>query len=258
VEDTAMSIRRAAAALLLSGVAVVATAPPAFARAEPVGSSSPQLIGSSPREGASLAAPQLIMLAFDRPVTLSANPIKVTGVNGTSWTVGKAKVTGPVVTAPVRQRGPLGPYTIAYQMISGDGDPVTGTVSFTLISADTNSAAKPPSNGTPKSPSSASSTAYPAAPHGGSHVLPGVVLPGAEPNPVSTSDSGGIPAWVWIVGVVVVLAIGLLEAFRVGRTGGPQVVDRVKPRARRNPPPVVADGQDEADGQGGSGDGPDS
>lgn len=249
-----MSVRRAAAALVLSGAAVVATATPAFAHAEPIGSSSLELVGSSPRQGASLAAPQLIMLAFNEPVTLSANPITVTGGNGTSWTVGKAKVTGPVVTAPVRQRGPVGPYTINYQMISDDGDTVTGTVSFTLISADITSAAKPPSRGTTttKPPSTASSTASPAVPHGGSHVVPGVVS-----DAVSTSDSGGIPAWVWILGAVAVLAIGLLEAFRVGRSGRPEVVDRAKPRARRNPPPVAADRQDVRDRHGRVGDGQD-
>jgi methionine-rich copper-binding protein CopC len=210
VEDTAMSIRRAAAALLLSGVAVVATAAPASAHAELVESSPPELIGSSPHDAGLVAAPKLIMLAFNAPVTLSANPITVTGENGASWTVGKAKVTGPVVTAPVQQRGPLGPYTVTYQLISEDGDAVTGTVSFTLISADTNSAARPPSSGTPNA---ASSAASPVGPHGGSHALPGAVSDAA-----STSDSGGIPAWVWILGAILVLAIGMLEAFRVGRS----------------------------------------
>jgi copper resistance protein C len=207
VEDTAMSIRRAAAALLLSGMAVVATATPAFAQAEQT-----KLDASSPHQGATLAAPRLIVLSFTGHVTLPANPITVTGGNGASWTVGKAKVTGPVVTAPVRQRGPLGPYTVTYQLISDDGDAVTGTVSFTLISADPNPAARPPSSGaTAATPPNAASS--PEGPHGGSHVLPGAVSDAA-----STSDSGGIPAWVWILGAVAVLAIGMLEAFRVGRS----------------------------------------
>jgi hypothetical protein len=34
----------------------------------------------------------------------------------------------------------------------------------------------------------------------------------------STSESDGLPAWVWILGAVVVLAIGVLEAFRLGRS----------------------------------------
>lgn len=207
-----MSIRRAVAALLLSVVATVAVATPALAHAEPIESSSLELIGSSPKPDSLLASPQLVMLSFNKPVTLAANPITITAGNGASWTLGQPKITGPVVTAPVLSRGPLGPYTITFNVIF-DGDPITGTIAFTLISPDTKSAAKPPSKGA-KPPSPASSTASPAVPHGGSHLLPGAVS-----DTVSTSDSGGIPAWVWIIGAVVVLAIGLLEAFRMGRSG---------------------------------------
>jgi methionine-rich copper-binding protein CopC len=199
VEDTAMSFRRAAAALLLSGVVAVATATPAFADTE--------LRGSSPTEGASLAAPKLVVLSFTAHVKLPANPITVTGENGASWTVGKATANGPLVTAPVLQSGPAGPYTLHYQVISDDGDAVTGTISFTIV---TSSAAPPPKSTTPPSTaSSASSAGSHAAAHGAS---------GAVSDAVSTSDSGGIPAWVWILSAVAVLAIGVLEAFRLGRS----------------------------------------
>jgi methionine-rich copper-binding protein CopC len=196
VEDTAMSIRRAAAALLLSGVVVAATATPAFADTE--------LKGSSPAEGDSLGAPKQIVLSFSGHVTLPANPITVTGGNGASWTVGKATATGPLVTAPVRPNGQAGRYTLRYQVISDDGDAVTGTISFTIVNT---SAAPPPKATTP--PSTASSTASHGTPHGTS---------GAVSDAASTSDSGGIPAWVWILGAAAALAFGVLEAFRVGRS----------------------------------------
>jgi copper resistance protein C len=200
VEDTAMSIRRAAAALLLSGVAVVATATPAFADTE--------LKGSTPTDGQSLGAPKTIVLSFTENVTLPANPITVTGGNGASWTLGKATTKGPLVIAPVRQSGQAGPYTINYHVTSADGDAVTGKISFTIVSAS----AGPPTKATTP-PSATSSTSSTAASHGAAHGTPGVV-----PDATSTSDSGGIPAWVWILGAVVVLAIGVLEAFRVGRS----------------------------------------
>jgi copper resistance protein C len=211
VEDTAMSFRRAAAALLLSGV-VVAMATPAVAQAELIESSPPELIGSSPRDGAFLAEPQLIMLAFTKPVTLAKNPITVTGGNGASWTLGEPKVNGPLVTAPVRARGPLGPYTINYQLVSEDGDEFSGSVPFTLISPDIPTITRQPSSGAAP-PNGAASTAPTVGPHGQTHVLPGAVSDAS-----STNDSPGIPAWVWILGAIVVLAIGLLEAFRVGRS----------------------------------------
>jgi methionine-rich copper-binding protein CopC len=210
VEDTGMSIRRAAAALLLSGAAVVATATPALAHTE--------LDRSSPAEGATLAAPKLIVLSFTGHVTLPANPITVTvtGGNGASWTVGKATATGPVVTAPVRPSGPPGPCTLTYKVIAEDGDAVTGTISFTIVPADTTSGAPPPT-ATTTPPSTASSTAAHGAPapHG---------VSGAVSDAASTSDSGGPPAWVWILGAVVVLAIGVLVAFRLGRSSGPEIL----------------------------------
>jgi len=194
-----MSVRRAVAALLLSGAAMVATATPAFAQTE--------LDASVPGDGSTLAGPRQIVLSFTGHVTLPANPITVTGANGAKWTVGKATAVGPVVTAPVRSRGPVGPYTLAYKVIAEDGDAVTGTISFTLIPNDAGAAAPPPT-ATAVAPGASSAHGGPA-PH---------ELPGAVPNAASNSDSGGIPAWVWILGAVVLLAIGMLEAFRVGRS----------------------------------------
>jgi copper resistance protein C len=205
-----MGIRRAAAALLLSAAAVVATATPAFADTE--------LDASSPGQGGTLAGPRLVVLSFTGHVTLPANPITVTGGSGASWTIGKAIATGPVVRAPVQRIGPPGPYTLTYKVIAEDGDAVTGTVSFTLISADagsTTSLPPPPIKAT--TPATPPGTAVSTGPHGAVHVVPDG-SPGTAADAASTSDSGGIPPWVWILGAVVVLAIGLLQAFRVGRS----------------------------------------
>jgi methionine-rich copper-binding protein CopC len=210
VEDTAMGIRRAAAALLLSGAVVVATAPPVFAEPEKT-----VLDASSPHADSLVAAPRLIVLSFTGHVTLTENPITVVGKNGVSWAVDKATAVGPVVTAPVRRVGPPGPYTLTYKMIDKNGDPVTGSISITLIPPDFTPPPRSPSNGTATAapPGAASPSTSAAAPHGGStHVLPG---PPSEAS--STNDSPGIPAWVWILGAAAVLGVGLLEALRVGR-----------------------------------------
>jgi len=184
-----MNIRRLATALLLSGAAVLVTATPAFAHTE--------LIASDPAQNASLAAaPQQVSLTFGEAVTLGDTPVTVTGPDGAAWTVGQAAVTGAVVTAPVTPNGPAGTYTLAYQVISDDGDEVKGSVQFTLTAA--------------AGPATSATTTTSEAPPS--------TTASAEPAAAPTKDSdGGIPVWVWILGAVVLVAIGLVVALRVAR-----------------------------------------
>lgn len=185
-----MNLRRLAAALLLSGVAVVVTATPAFAHAE--------LTGSSPAQNASLAeAPQQVQLTFSEAVTLPDNPVTVAGPGGVSWTAGQASITGAVVTVPVTPSGPAGAYTLTYKVISDDGDPISGTVQFTLTTAVPGATSTVTAESTTSTPETTSSTAEAAT---------------------STSDSGGgVPVWVWILAAVVVVVVGLVVALRLGR-----------------------------------------
>ena len=168
-----MTIRRFAAALALAGLAMVATSTPAFAHAE--------LVGSNPAKDGSVAVPpQQIQLTFNEAV--SPESITVAGPQGTQWTVGQLAVAGPVVTAPVRAVGPAGQYTISYRVISDDGDPVAGTVAFTLTA---------PATGAPPSSSAAGQG--------------------------SSGDTEGLPAWIWVLGLVVLLGAGAAIGRRVSR-----------------------------------------
>lgn len=125
-----MRIRRLATSLLLVGVAVVSGAVPALAHTE--------LQGITPADGEILAvAPTAVTLAFAASVSRPADPIQISGPGGIRWVVGTATTAGPVVTAPVEAAGPAGAYTLAYAVISDDGDTVDGTVTFSLVSAAT-------------------------------------------------------------------------------------------------------------------------
>lgn len=171
-------IRRALVAALVAGLAVLATATPALAHAK--------LESTTPAAGASLATPPTtVSLTFGEPVTVGAAPITVTGPGGVSWTVGKASITDSTVSAPVTATGPAGAYTLAYTVISDDGDAVSGKVAFTLTSAPTTTAAAP------------TTTAVPVA------------APAAATTPTGTTG-GGVPTWVWIV--VAVVAVGGIGA----------------------------------------------
>lgn len=176
-----MIVRRCATALLFAGVAVVATATPAFAHAE--------LIASNPARDASLAtAPTQVELTFNAPVTLAAIPVAVTGPGGESWAVGPVLVAGAVVTAPVQPVGPAGAYTLTYRVVSEDGDEVTGTVPFTLTTpAPPPTTTTQPTTNTPTTPST----------------------PSTPTEPVDTASEqpadGGWPTWLWILVTVATL-----------------------------------------------------
>ncbi|SEF20896.1 hypothetical protein SAMN05421837_101603 [Amycolatopsis pretoriensis] len=145
------------------------------------------LASSSPAEGASLtAAPSEVKLTFEEPVTLPPEAIKVTGRDGTAWTVGTPTVAGAVVTAPVTPSGPAQAYTLTWKVIAKDGDNLTGTVHFTL-------AATAPATTSAPAPATAAQAQAPA------------------PAAVAT----GIPGWIWVVvaiaGLLAVIVVGLRQ-----------------------------------------------
>jgi hypothetical protein len=167
----------------LAVFAVFLTAGPALAHTT--------LKGSDPAEGSSVSsAPEKVTLTFAEAVTLPADPINVTGPDGSSWIVGTTTVTGASVTAPVQAMGPSGPCTLNYTVIADDGDEVKGSVRFTLTAAATGEAA-------PATVSAATATAEPA--------------PAA-----ATGESSGTSGWVWVA--IVVIVVGVLAGLGVIRT----------------------------------------
>jgi methionine-rich copper-binding protein CopC len=147
------------------------------------------LISSDPANGSSVAAgPPKISLTFDQYVQgADVNQIAVTGPGGGQWAEGPISVVNNVISAPLRPLGPAGKYTVGYRVLSADGHPVTGELTFTLTTAGTGT---PATVDAAKSPGGSSQAASPA--------------------------STGVPIWVWIAGAVVLLAIGLTVALRSG------------------------------------------
>ncbi|WP_328446549.1 MULTISPECIES: copper resistance CopC family protein [unclassified Amycolatopsis] len=176
-------MRKALVALALTVVAVLGTATPALAHNV--------LISSDPANGSSVTAgPQKVSLTFDQYVQgADVNQIAVTGPGGGQWAEGPISVVNNVISAPLRPLGPAGKYTVGYRVLSADGHPVTGELTFTLTAAGT---------GTPATVDAAKS--------------PG----GTTSQATSPSSSTGVPIWVWIAGAVVLLAIGLVVALRSG------------------------------------------
>jgi len=149
------------------------------------------LISTDPANGASMATgPAKVSLTFDQYVqNANVNQVAVTGPGGqTQWTNGPVQVADNVVSVPLGALGPAGEYTIGFRILSADGHPVTGEVKFTLTQAGT---------GQPSSVGAANLSGSGTASTGG--------------------DSGGVPIFVWIIGAVVLLGVGLTVALRTGK-----------------------------------------
>jgi copper resistance protein C len=195
-------------ALALLGLFVVV--PSAWAHTE--------LVSSSPASGQTLsAAPTQVTLTFGEAVSLPANPIAVSGPGGAAWTVGKATVRGGKVTAPVTASGPAGAYTLTWRATGEDGHTISGRINFKLA-APVAAPAAPVAAATPApaAPAAAAAPAAPAAP-----VAP--EAPAAAPidpavAPAAAESGSGVPGWVWIAVVAVVLggAAALVAARKRG------------------------------------------
>ncbi|MGI8309276.1 copper resistance CopC family protein [Saccharopolyspora hattusasensis] len=145
------------------------------------------LVSSDPPEAAQLATgPREVRLTFDQPVREGYNTVNVVGPDGTYWTDGQVRVEDTSVIAPVRELGPAGAYTVGYRVLSNDGHPVSGKVTFTLTT---------PGKGTP-APAPAPQNADQQA---------------------QSEESGGMPIWPWIAGAVVLVVLGLVLALRLGK-----------------------------------------
>jgi hypothetical protein len=173
-------MRRLLIPALLAGMAVLGFALPASAHNV--------LVGSTPTAGSSLAAgPSRVELDFNAPVQRGADVITVIGPDGNHWErTENATVNGDSVSTDVSPLGPAGQYKIGYRIISADGHPVSGEVTFTLTAAGSGKPVAPAAN------------------------QAGTSAAG------NSSGGGGIPVWVWIVGAVLVLGVALFVALRSG------------------------------------------
>lgn len=161
------------------------------------------LVGSSPKDGATLARPPAaVRLTFLSRVDPATTRIAVTGPDGRSAAASAPAYAGGKVTVPFRV-GLAGRYLVAYRVASDDGHPLEGSIRFTVTTGATSAATA--------SPSAASTTAPAGTP--APAVSPGpAVAPASGPAP---ADDG--PGWQpWAIGaaVLVVLAAGALVARR--------------------------------------------
>ncbi|MEV0593628.1 copper resistance CopC family protein [Nonomuraea cavernae] len=178
------------------------------------------LVSSDPKDGATLSAsPERITLVFDQSVRRGYAQIGVTGAGGSSWADGAATVAAERVSVKVRALPAGGTYVVGYRILSADGHPVTGKITFTLAAA------------LPTGPAQADAARADAARADAARADPAQSDPAqtnAAPADPARQDAGAEAAdaaeaaanggagmaVVWIVGALLILAVGTAVALR--------------------------------------------
>lgn len=91
-----------------------------------------QLEGTVPADGAVLAAsPPEVSFTFGEDLLPGSTTIAVVDAAGTVVTAQPGTIDGPTITAPMPQLAP-GTYQVSYRVVSADGHPVTGAITFAV------------------------------------------------------------------------------------------------------------------------------
>ena len=141
--------------------------------------------------------PEAVSLTFTEEVRAQFSQVVVTGPDGQSINAGPATIEGPVVRQPVSGDA-VGEHVVAYRVVSGDGHPVSGQLTFTLTGARTATATETAESSQSGSPASRSDAAAPSPAAG-------------------DSDSGWTSGWGAALAVAVALTAMVLLAVRSRR-----------------------------------------
>jgi hypothetical protein len=150
-----------------------------------------------------------VVLTFNEDVNPDFVAVKVKGPQG-SETQGKPTVDGTTVTQALAADLPAGKHAVTYRVVSADGHPVAGSLTFTTTAAPASASpsATPTATPTPSASPSASASVAPSP------------TPTVTTEPASQGSGGGVSTWLVVVGVAVLVALGLGAAWRT--IGGPR------------------------------------
>jgi methionine-rich copper-binding protein CopC len=179
-------IRRGWIAGILASLMLLVGVVPAGAHAE--------LDSSDPVDGATLAtAPSALTFTFGEDVLEQGNAITLTVVDsGSRLELGPLDVDGDVVSVDWPAASPPGTFRAAYRVVSADGHPIDGSITFTVEQAVGAAESTP------------SAVAESPAP-----VMASAAAVSASPTPTGEAGAGSGPlAWIIWLGLAVLIGVG--------------------------------------------------
>ncbi|MFE4371713.1 copper resistance protein CopC [Streptomyces sp. NPDC056835] len=119
------------------------------------------LASSNPADTSTLSAPPgEVALTFNEKMDGAYARVAVTGPDNRSVTSGGTRVKDRTVTQALNAAAPAGRYTVAFRVVSTDGHPVTGSLTYTLAATPSvppsATAAGPEQAADPSAPATAS------------------------------------------------------------------------------------------------------
>ena len=175
----------------------------------PTTSAHADLQVSTPEDGESLEiAPEEIRLTFSEELFEELVEISILDAAGDLYSTIEVEQTPPPgtdVIFPWPTQAPPGEYSIAYRVVSADGHPVTGTISFSYAAtAPEPSTPEPaPSDSTPSAESSTPAT----SPAASSPIAPAPSSSSATESSTSSSTDSSSGTPLVILGVVLLLGV---------------------------------------------------
>ena len=196
----------------------------------PTASAHTELIASDPADGAVLqSAPAAVTLTFSEELVGLQPVLLVTGPDGQANHAGEPRLDAATLAIDVAPLTVPGVYSVAYRVVSADGHPVEGQISFTLDQPAAAGTTPPTAAAiSPPGPANGTATTVPIEPTQPTGLTSAVAPPtsatvsttDADVAATSTSNSG-TSGWLW---AAVIAAAALASA------GGVVVARR---RARR-------------------------
>jgi methionine-rich copper-binding protein CopC len=97
----------------------------------PAASAHSVIVATDPdRNGVVAVAPRQVIIVWNESVTNAVET--VIGPDQTQWSTGSAQGSGSQYSVGMRPDAPPGVYTVNWKVISDDGDPVSGSWTFTV------------------------------------------------------------------------------------------------------------------------------
>jgi methionine-rich copper-binding protein CopC len=163
-----------------------------------------ELESSDPQDGATLtSAPEAITFVFGEEILPQGNAVTLTDVAAdVRLEVGLVDVDGDTVSVTWPESSPAGQFRAAFRVVSADGHPINGTITFTVEQAVGAVQASPAA--VVASPSAGAASPVPVS-QGPSAPAASPSAPAATPVPAADDADAGLLTWVLGIGLAVLI-----------------------------------------------------